>query len=110
MDFHNRHFILYGAFKEGEEIGAALVSHAERVEHLEEDYDVQRVPLNDISPSPYFMKSFDWEENNQYLKQAHDYGVLREYPLVRPVEDGYEIIDGHKGLWVCEQAGSRRSQ
>lgn len=105
IDFQYRHFILYGATRDGEELGPVVVSHAERAEVIGEEQNVQLLSVQDVSRSPYCTKTFDREENLEYIAEVHDKGVLWNFPTVRPVEGGYEIVDGHKGLWVCEQAG-----
>lgn len=107
VDPKYRHFILYGATRDGEDVGTALISQAERAEVIDEQ-NVQLIPLRDVSQSPYCTKTFDREENLEYIAHVHEKGVLWSFPVVRPVEDGYEIVDGHKGLWVCKQAGLER--
>jgi len=106
IDWHNRHFILHGAENEnGEPVGATLVSHAERVELLDEEKRIERIPLGETAPSPYFAGEFDHEENLDYIERVRNQGVRRSFPVVRPTEDGYETVDGHKALWVCRRAG-----
>lgn len=103
-----RHFILYGATRNGENLGSAVVSNAKRAEIIENEQKVQRVSLSAISKSPYCTKTFDREENLEYIANIHEKGVLWSFPTIRPIEQGYEIVDGHKGLWVCDQAGLKK--
>jgi len=110
INWRDRHFILHGAENgDGEHVGAVLVSHAERVELVEDDdadrLRVERLPLDEIKPSPYAVKAFDREQNLKYIDTIRGQGVRRNFPIVRPVEEGYELVDGHKGVWACRCAG-----
>lgn len=106
FDRQYRHFLLYDAEREdGTSLDAVVVPHADRAELLEHDITIERIPIDDLQPSPYATKDFDPEENREYIRDIREHRGRRSFPLVRPVGDGFEVIDGNKALWVCQEAG-----
>jgi hypothetical protein len=106
LDRKYRHFLLYDAEREdGKSIDAVLIPEAERVELLDHEITVARIPISEIAESPYASRSFAKEENQEYIKDVQDHRGCRYFPLIREITDGYEVIDGNKALWVCSKAG-----
>lgn len=105
MDWNQRHVLLHGATRDGTHVGAAYISHAERIERVT-PYRVEELDVDQIMWSPYAVKQFDPEQNLDYIRQTQEHGAIKSYPLVYTNESGVcEVIDGHKALWVCTVAG-----
>lgn len=105
MDWNQRHVLLHGAERDGDHVGAAYVSHAERIELAEQDYRVRELHVDELTPSPYAVKQFDAEENLDYIRDTQEHRAIKSWPVVYINDAGlYEIIDGHKAVWVCRMA------
>lgn len=63
------------------------------------------LPLRDIRPSPFHVRSFDVDDNTEFIESVQEQGHPETPPLVRPVEDGFEIVNGHKRIWASHVAG-----
>lgn len=63
------------------------------------------VPPADLEPSPYHHRDFDVDTNRGYIHDVRRRGYIPSVVSVRPVEDGYELVDGHKRRWVAVEAG-----
>lgn len=104
-----RHFILHGAERigDGEHVGSVMISHADTVELVGQSRYIERIPLDEVSSLPYAAREFQREENLGYIERVQNEGFLGSFPVVRPVRDesGYEIVEGHKRIWVTRCAG-----
>nr|WP_244995471.1 ParB/RepB/Spo0J family partition protein [Halomicroarcula pellucida] len=87
------------------DVGATFVSHCDSIEVLDETSCVERIRLDDVDPAPYAIREFRRDENLQYIANVRQNGWAGSFPVVRETEDGYQIVEGHKRLWVAEQAG-----
>jgi len=76
-------------------------SRLERVGELGET----TIPLTDIRPAPYHARSFSADRNRQFIESIQARGYPRPYPTLRVVDDGYEIVNGHKRVWASAAAG-----
>lgn len=109
-----RHVLLRSATRRGpdggvdEPLGSTFIAHAEAIEVVAPS-EIQSVPLDQVQPAPYHAREFDPLENGAYIASVRDDGWAGSYPVVRYTGDGtqYEILEGHKRLWVAEQAGLR---
>jgi len=102
----NRHYLLYDAERDdGTSVGAVAVHYADKIELVEPTLQVERLSLDELHPSPYSTREFAPEDNQNYIRHVMEQQKRKAFPLVRPVENGYEVIDGHKGVWVCGLAG-----
>ncbi|MFC6770000.1 ParB/RepB/Spo0J family partition protein [Halorubrum pallidum] len=63
------------------------------------------IPLREISPSPFHSRSFSIDENREFVETIRKQGGPSKPPLVRPVHDRFEIINGHKRVWASHAAG-----
>ena len=63
------------------------------------------IDLADVRPSPYHARSFRAEDNRNFIRKIRRRGDLARWPLLRPVEDGFEILNGHKRIWAAHVAG-----
>ena len=63
------------------------------------------IDLADVRPSPYHARSFRAEDNRGFIRKIRRRGDLARWPLLRPVEDGFEILNGHKRIWAAHVAG-----
>lgn len=64
------------------------------------------VDLDEVRPSPYHARSFCAAENREFIEQIRKRGDLdKNAPLLRPIEDGFEILNGHKRIWAAHVAG-----
>lgn len=113
---HDRHVVLRDARDpvSGEDHGAALLSHVDSMTVIEEtDQRVEPIRIDAIHPAPWSAGDWDTSDNRQYIEEVRDQGFVGSYPVVRPISgdlehpgsEGFEIVEGHKRIWVCEQAG-----
>lgn len=104
---HDRHVVLRDAqaLDTGEEVGAALLAHVDTMEVLESSSTIDAIDLDAIHPAPYHVADFSREENVGYIADVRTTGFVGSYPVVRPIDDGYQIVEGHKRIWACRQAG-----
>ena len=118
MHYQDRHVVLHGATNvdTGEHVGKAFLSHADTIELADEEVVVEDVRLERIRPSPYATREFHREQNLGYIERTQNKGFVGSFPVVRriplpskhytgTVSENFEIVEGHKRLWVCEQAG-----
>jgi hypothetical protein len=110
-----RHVLLRAATRRDDQggvddpLGSTFVAHAETIEVVDPS-EIQAVSLDQVQPAPYHAREFDPLANGAYIASVRDDGWAGSYPIVRYVgEDGtqYEVLEGHKRLWVAEQAGLR---
>lgn len=66
------------------------------------------IDLADVRPSPYHARSFRAEDNRGFIQKIRRRGDLARWPLLRPVEHGFEILNGHKRIWAAHVAGLDR--
>jgi hypothetical protein len=105
MDWNQRHVLLHGAERDGDHVGAAFISHAERIELAVQDYRVRELHVDEFKPSPYAVKRSDAVENLDYIRDTHEHRAIKSWPVVYINDAGvHEIIDGHKAVWVCRVA------
>jgi hypothetical protein len=112
--YDDRHVILEGAeqchrHEDGSEtrehVGAAFLAHADTIHLLDDEQQIQSLSLDTIAPAPYHSREFKRAENSQYIDHVRTAGTLKSFPVVRALDEGYEVIEGHKRLWVCRCAG-----
>jgi len=124
LDYKFRHAVLKGAHRgtptdPGKHVGRALVSNADWIELAPNDSTgsygerIERVALTDLTPSPYACRTFDAEDNQEYISRVREKGSVGSFPvvrsnpsaIVRPSHPSWEIIEGHKRAWVGREAG-----
>lgn len=113
IDWNQRHVILHGAKNRGKNVGAAFISHAERIELAQKDMRVEKLPLSVIDDYRYSKREFSFEENSEFVESARTQGNVKSFPVVRERMEGgssvkftkYEALDGNKRLWAARQAG-----
>jgi ParB family chromosome partitioning protein len=66
------------------------------------------IDLTDVRPSPYHARSFRAADNRGFIQQIRRRGDLAHQPLLRPVEHGFEVLNGHKRIWAAHVAGLDR--
>lgn len=110
MEHHQRHILLHSAERgtddAREHIGSVLVSHADTIELANATQHIERISLNEMQSSPYTAREFNREDNLDYIERVRNQGYLGSFPVVRPLRDehGYEIVEGHKRVWVARCA------
>jgi ParB family chromosome partitioning protein len=77
---------------------------ASRLETVD-SLDPTTVALDDIQPTPYHARNFCYEANNEFIASTRERGYPVPAPVVRVIDDGYEVVNGHKRLWVAYIAG-----
>jgi ParB family chromosome partitioning protein len=105
---HDRHVVLRGAtdLETGDTVGGAMVAHADVIQEVDPDTRIEELPLDAIQPAPYHARKLDASDNRGYIADVRENGWAGSFPVVRPIGDGeYEVVEGHKRLWVAEQAG-----
>lgn len=70
------------------------------------------IPLDCLNPSPYHARNFDVSENRTFIERTAERGYLPYPPLVRVIDGHadppqFEIINGHKRIWVAHLADFR---
>lgn len=63
------------------------------------------IRLDDIRPSPYHARNFDYEANAEFIDEIAARGYPKPFPLLRVTDDGFEVINGHKRIWASYVAG-----
>lgn len=113
---HERHLMLRDATLVDEDetdVGSTLVTRATEVAVLEDDSRIERIALRTIEPAPYHEREFQESENRGYVADVRDTGFVGSFPVVRPIDgdldhpgsEGFEVVEGHKRIWACRQAG-----
>lgn len=104
---HNqRHVLLRDVVvDQAEEGGAAVVSDPPLMIEMDSASRIESVPLSKLEPAPYHSGEWEAGPNRDYIEQVQERGFAGSYPVVRERGDGFEIVEGHKRIWVCEQAG-----
>jgi ParB family chromosome partitioning protein len=116
LHHHDRHVVLRGAADaDGNRVGRVLLSHVDVLETTDPIGRVERIALDAIEPAPYHAREFDATEDRGYIARVRDDGWAGSFPTVRPAaadgdlehpgDAGFEIIAGHKRLWVAAEAG-----
>ena len=108
IHYHDRHVVLRDATRldDGADVGRVMVAHADELVVVDPETWIERVALEAIDPSPYHAAAFDVAQNRGYINQVRDRSFVGSFPVVRPLaEGGYEVVEGHKRLWVAREAG-----
>jgi ParB family chromosome partitioning protein len=116
LHHHNRHVVLRGATTDdGTYVGRVLVSHVDVLETTEPTGRVERIALHAIEPAPYHAREFDAADDRGYIARVRSDGWAGSFPTVRPTcgdgdlehpgDRGFEIVEGHKRIWVANEAG-----
>jgi ParB family chromosome partitioning protein len=116
LHHHDRHVVLRGATNQaGDHVGRVLVSHVDVLETTEPTGRVERIALHAIEPAPYHAREFDAADNRGYIQRVRSDGWAGSFPTVRPAsadgdlehpgDRGFEIVAGHKRIWVAGEAG-----
>jgi len=116
LHHHDRHVVLRGAADaDGNRVGRVLLSHVDVLETTDPTERVERLALDGIQPAPYHAREFDAAENRGYIDRVRNDGWVGSFPTVRPAaadgdlkhpgDAGFEIVAGHKRLWVAAEAG-----
>jgi len=107
MHHQDRHVVLRDAVDvdRDEDLGAAMAAHVDVMAVTDDPSRIERVALDEIEPAPYHAGEFSLAGNRQYVDQVRDRGFVGSFPVVRPIHSGFEIVEGHKRIWACRQAG-----
>jgi ParB family chromosome partitioning protein len=116
LHHHDRHVVLRGAADaDGNHVGRVLVSHVDVLETTRPTGRVERIALDGIDPAPYQAREFDATEDRGFIARVRNDGWAGSFPTVRPAaadgdleqpgDAGFEIVAGHKRLWVAAEAG-----
>lgn len=76
-----------------------------RLERVDSLVTTETLPVDQLHASPYHSRTFDEADNREFIATIAERGRPESPPLVRPVDDGYEIINGHKRTWASYVAG-----
>ena len=76
-----------------------------RVDNTTLEEQITQIPISELHPFPnHPFKVLDDERMAETVGSIHAHGVLLPI-IVRPVENGYEIISGHRRKRACELLG-----
>jgi ParB family chromosome partitioning protein len=93
-----------GRGPDGEKISKMTIRHPERVERLDPAPSIQSVPLEEIRFSPYDCHEGSKLDTEALERTIRRRGHLVDYPTVRTVEAGYEVVDGHGRVRAARDA------
>lgn len=68
------------------------------------------VSVDSLKPSPYAAHEFEYARNADYLRSVREHGRVKNIPTIFETDDGYQLVDGHKTLWVCQQTAVSEQQ
>jgi len=108
MHHHDRHVVLRDAthLDTGDDVGAVMLAHADVLEVIEPTSRIEAVAVDTIEPAPYHAAEFDAADNRDYIAEVRDRQFVGSFPVARERYDGtLEVVEGHKRLWACKQAG-----
>jgi hypothetical protein len=94
-----------GWFRDARARWAAFLAHVDTTHLLADEQHIQSVALDAIDPAPSHSREFERGDNLQYIERVRNAGTLKSFPVVRALDEGYGVIEGHKRLWVCQCAG-----
>lgn len=102
--------LLDGAVRIGEEeddeyIGTIFIADPDSVETDRGPPEIREISPTKAHPSPYTQRVYDDPDFQTYVRRVRKRGHLGSFPTVREVEDGYEIVSGHKRIEASERAG-----
>lgn len=92
----------------------SVVSSVDDIRTITHTTSIDSVAPDEVRDSPYHTREFSESENRGYIDDVRDTGFVGSYPAVRPIVPGdsdlgegteYEVVEGHKRLWACRQAG-----
>lgn len=63
------------------------------------------IPLDEIRASPYHARNFEAAANREYIVSIREQGNPKPTPLLRAVDDRFEVVNGHKRTWASHVAG-----
>lgn len=70
-----------------------------------DELDQPEISLEAINPAPFHARNFDVDANREFVTEIGNRGHPDPIPVVRPLGDGYEILNGHKRIWASHVAG-----
>jgi len=94
-----------GQGPDGEKISKLTIRDPDRVERLESVPLIRSVPVEDVRFSPYDCHEGSKLDTDALERTIRRRGHLVDYPTVRAVEAGYEIVDGHGRVRAARAAG-----
>jgi len=89
---------------DGESLGAVTLREPDRIERVDSTPDIRTIPLAEVTPSVYDCHSDTKLQTQALTRIIRRRGHLIDYPVVRPVESEYEIVDGHGRLKAARRA------
>jgi len=89
----------------GDPVGTAMVANARTIVETERAETIEEIDLEAIEPSPYHAAEFTEVDNDDFVREVRDTGYAGSYPVVRDLGGEFEIVEGHKRIWACRQAG-----
>ena len=112
--YHQPAVLLDDAVRVGEEeaddeyIGPVYINDPDLVEIDSGDQPpIEELPPGGVQPSPYTQRVFDDPDFHTYVRRVRDNGHLGSFPTVRQIEEGYEVVSGHKRIEAAKRAGLR---
>lgn len=88
---------------DGERLDTVVVQEIVSAEQLGPVESIERVPVDDVYPSPYSAR--EHEELSSGVRETHLRGHLISYPTATETEDGYELLGGHRRFNTAKHAG-----
>jgi len=68
-------------------------------------YTITTIPVSQIRPNKYNPNGMSDEEYAEYVAEVRHLGRPPKPTIVRPVEDGFEIVDGEHGWRAAQEVG-----
>lgn len=58
-----------------------------------------------LEKSPYAVREHSPRDLSNYISKVENRGSLVAVPIVREMKEGFQIVDGHKGYFIAQEAG-----
>lgn len=110
--YHQPAVLLDGAVRVGEEeeddeyIGTVYINDPDTVEtaRRESNPPIEEMPASAVRPSPYTQRVYGDPDFHTYVRRVRKHGHLGSFPTVRQMEEGYEVVSGHKRIEAAKRA------
>lgn len=89
----------------GTEYVGAVVAHVDWIVPATGTLEIAELGPACVQPCAYAIAEFDPEANSQAIQAAAHRGFAGRFPVVTRQADQYVLVEGHRPLWVAEQAG-----
>lgn len=80
-----------------------FAAHVEWIVPVDETIEITEVEPTEVSPGPFAATSLDPRAHGRLLERVAERGGGERFPVVRPVDGGFQVVTDHLALWAAEQ-------